>query len=378
MSKHSNDRIPFVDLAKQFSLIKNDVMPAIGSVAEEAAFIRGPALTDFEERFADLHNIKHAIGVASGTDALSISVRTLEIGPGDEVVTVPNTWISTAFAISHAGATPVFVEINPDTHQMDPAALEKALTPRTKAVIPVHLFGHPAPMSDIGPICQRRGIKIVEDVAQAPLAREQGRLAGTLGDMACFSFYPSKNLGAYGDGGLILTDNDDLAATALRFSNYGQNGTIMSGVHDTVGYNSRLDSLQAAILLRKLPYLGEWTEARRRAAARYDELLEPLPVKCPIAAPGAEPVHHLYVVQIDNRDACHAYLRENGVMAQLHYPIPLHLQKCYRNLGYKEGDLPTSEGVNRRVLSLPIYPEIADGQIKRVVDVLARFIESGS
>ena len=243
MSKHSNDRIPFVDLAKQFSLIENDVMPAIRSVAEEAAFIRGPALTDFEERFADLHNIKHASGVASGPDALSISVRTLEIGPGDEVVTVPNTWISTAFAISHAGATPVFVEINPDTHQMDPAALEKALTPRTKAVIPVHLFGHPAPMSDIGPICQRRGIKIVEDVAQAPLAREQGRLAGTLGDMACFSFYPSKNLGAYGDGGALLTDDGDRAAAEETDLEEGQIIAISwtFGDFDTPGGAALLD-----------------------------------------------------------------------------------------------------------------------------------------
>ncbi len=378
MNEHSNDRIPFVDLARQVSDMEAEVMAAIRSVAAQASFIRGAALSEFEDRFAALHNVKHALGVASGTDALSIAVRALGIGPGDEVVTVPNTWISTAFAISHCGARPVFADIDPETYQMDPKSLEAAITPRTKAVIPVHLFGHPAPMAEIETLCRPRGIKIIEDVAQAPLAREGGRLAGAMGDVACFSFYPSKNLGAFGDGGLILTDDDDLAATALRLSNYGQEGVIASGRHDDIGFNSRLDTLQAAVLACKLPYLEGWTEARRRAAARYDGLLEPLPVGRPATAPGAWPVYHLYVVQVDDRDACHAYLREQGVLAQVHYPVPLHLQKCYQSLGYKKGDLPVAERISERILSLPLYPEITEAQIERVVHVLRTFFERGA
>ncbi len=378
MNEHSHDRIPFVDLARQFSGMEAEVMAAIRSVASGASFIRGAALGDFEERFAALHGVKHARGVASGTDALVIAVRALGIGPGDEVVTVPNTWISTAFAISHAGASPVFADIDPETYQMDPGSLEAAITPRTKAVIPVHLFGHPAPMAEIEAICRPRGIKIIEDVAQAPLAKEKGRLAGTMGDMACFSFYPSKNLGAFGDGGLILTDDDDLAATVLRLSNYGQEGVIASGRHDDIGFNSRLDTLQAAVLACKLPYLEGWTDARRQAAARYDDVLEKLPVERPVTASGAEPVYHLYAVQVDDRDACHAYLRGQGVLAQVHYPVPLHLQKCYRSLGYGQGDFPVAESLSERILSLPIYPEITGDQIGRVADVLSTFFERGA
>ncbi len=375
MSSKNPETIPFADLARQFSRLDGEIMDAMRKVAESAAFIRGPALGEFEERFAELHGVRHAIGVASGTDALSLSVRALGVGPGDEVVTVPNTWISTAFAISHAGATPVLADIDPETYQMDPAALEKAITSRTKAVIPVHLFGHPAPMAEIEEICRPHDIKIIEDVAQAPLAKTGGRLAGTLGDVACFSFYPSKNLGAFGDGGMVLTNDGDLAAKALRLANYGQSGKIMSGIHEVVGYNSRLDALQAAILSCKLPHLEEWTEARRRAAAKYDELLEPLPVMRPATAPGAEPVYHLYVIQVDRRDACHAYLRENGVMAQIHYPSLVHLQECYKELGYGKGAFPVAEAACERIVSLPMYPEITDDQIARVVQTLAGFLE---
>ena len=375
MSVDNQDPVPFVDLALQFSAMDAEIMDAVGSVAEKSSFIRGPALGEFEKKFAELHGVRHAIGVASGTDALSLAVRALGIGPGDEVITVPNTWISTVFAISHSGAVPVFVDIDPDTYQMDPVALESAITSRTKAVIPVHLFGHPAPISQIVAICRPNGIRIIEDVAQALLAREQGGLAGAIGDIGCFSFYPSKNLGAYGDGGLVLTKDDALAEKLLRYANYGQSGRTMSGFHDTVGYNSRLDTIQAAILLCKLPHLGDWTEARRKAAVKYDELLQDLPIKRPTTAPGAEPVYHLYVVQVNDRDACHAYLRENGVMAQIHYPMVVHLQDCYRNLGYKEGDFPVAESACKRTISLPMFPEITTEQIERVVDTLAGFVK---
>ncbi len=378
MSPADHDQIPFVDLALQFAEYDAEIMAAIRKVAEDAAFIRGLALSEFEEKFAALHDVRHAIGVASGTDALSLAVRALGVGTGDEVITVPNTWISTAFAISHAGAKPVLVDVDSNTYQMDPSALEEAITSKTKAVISVHMFGHPAPMAEIEAICRPRNIKIIEDVAQAPLAKTGQRLVGSIGDMSCFSFYPSKNLGAFGDGGIILTDDDELAEAVLCLSNYGQKGRAATAIHDGIGYNSRLDTLQAAILLCKLPYLERWTLARRRAAAKYDELLAPLSVKCPGTAPGAEPVYHLYVVQLDNRDACHAYLRDNGVMAQIHYPSLIHLQACYRDLGYKKGDFPVSEKVCERIVSLPIYPEITDQQIYRVVETLAHFVDKVS
>jgi dTDP-4-amino-4,6-dideoxygalactose transaminase len=233
-------------------------------------------------------------------------------------------------------------------------------------------------MAEIEDICRPRNIKIIEDVAQAPLAKTGQRLVGTIGDMSCFSFYPSKNLGAFGDGGMILTNDDELAEAVLCLSNYGQKGRMATGMHDGIGYNSRLDALQAAVLLCKLPHLEKWTLARRRAAAKYDELLAPLPIKCPGTAPRAEPVYHLYVVQVNDRDACHAYLRDNGVMAQIHYPNLIHLQACYRELGYKKGDFPVSENACERIVSLPIYPEITDEQIHSVVETLARFIDKVS
>ena len=270
-----NNTVPFVDLARQYADLEPELMAAIKQVAENADFIRGASAIEFEARFADLHCRAHAIGVASGTAALVFAVQSLGIGPGDEVVTVPNTWISTAFAISQAGATPVFADIDPDTHQIDPAALEKVITPRTRAMIPVHLYGHPAPMTAIEGLCRPRGIHIIEDVAQAPLARVDGRLTGTIGELGCYSFYPSKNLGAFGNGGMVITDDDDLAARVRRLANFGQDGPHR---HLEIGHNSRLDTLQAAILLCKLPHLEKWTDNRRRAAGWYDKQLRRLPL----------------------------------------------------------------------------------------------------
>ena len=345
-------------------------MAAIRDVAKNASFIRGPALGVFEESFAALHNLEHGVGLSSGTDALTLSVRALGISPGDEVVTVPNTWISTAFAISHVGATPVFCDVDPNTYQMDPVALRKKITSRTKAVIPVHMFGHPAPMTAIEEICRPLDISIIEDVAQAPLARVDGRLVGTIGDIGCFSFYPSKNLGSYGDGGMALTDDDDLASRLRLLSDYGQDGPHQ---HLEIGLNSRLDTLQAAILMAKLPYLEEWTAARCRAAELYNEKLADMPVKLPVTALGAEPVFHLFVIQIENRDECLAYLRAKGVMAQVHYKGIIHLQKCYRDLGYASGDFPIAEQANKHILSLPMYAEITEQQIDYVVKTLDDF-----
>ena len=374
LMKDPIETIPFVDLGRQFADLEPELTAAIRQVAESADFIRGSSLVEFEARFADLHGRRHAIGVASGTDSLILSVRSLGIGPGDEVVTVPNAWISTAFAISHAGATPIFADIDPDTHQMDPAALEKVMTSRTRAVIPVHMYGHPAPMTAIEELCRPRRIHIIEDVAQAPLARVDGRLTGTIGELGCFSFYPSKNLGAFGDGGMVVTDDDKIAARVRRLGNYGQDEPHR---HSEIGNNSRLDSLQAAILLGKLSHLQEWTDNRRRAAGWYDERLTHLSLKRPVTASGAEPVYHLYVIQLEDRDACLAHLRANGVLAQVHYHGIIHLQECYRNLGYRRGDFPIAEHVQERVLSLPIFPEITESQVERVVETLSDFL-SGS
>lgn len=368
MSSPHPDAIPLVDLGRLSAAIKTEIAIAMGEVVGSSAFVRGPAVDAFEEAFAALHGLDHAVGVGSGTDALALAVRALGIGPGDEVVTQPNTWISTAFAVSYAGATPVFADVDPRTLQMDPAALVGALTPRTRAVIPVHMFGHPAPMTEITEICRGRGIRIIEDVAQAVLARTDGRLAGTFGDLACFSFYPSKNLGCWGDGGAVLTGDADLAAEVRRLADYGREAPYR---HGAVGWNARLDTLQAAILLAKLPYLETWTEARRRAAAAYDEHLAGVAATPLATAPGARPVHYVYVVQVEDRDACLAHLRGAGVMAQVHYPGTVHLQPCYADLGYAAGAMPVAEAAAGRILSLPMFPEITDAEVGRVVATLA-------
>ncbi|MDA1091454.1 MAG: DegT/DnrJ/EryC1/StrS family aminotransferase [Proteobacteria bacterium] len=363
--------IPFVDIKGQYANMESELNDAILGVCRDASFIRGAALAEFESRFAEIHGVGHAISVASGTDALKLAVETLGIGSGDEVITVPNTWISTSFAISHTGATPVFVDIDPDTYQMDVGALEKAITPKTKAILPVHLYGHPAPMPEIVALCKSRGLYIVEDVAQAVLARINGQMVGAIGDIACYSFYPSKNLGCYGDGGMVITDNDDLAAKMRMLCDYGQ---VEPHLHQMIGYNSRLDSLQAAVLLRKLPHLEAWTAARRRVAGWYDERLADLAVKRPVTGPGAEPVYHLYVIQVDNRDACVSYLRDHGVLAQIHYPSVIHLQPCYQDLGYHVGDMPVAEAARDKILSLPIYPEITEAQVDQVTGILRDYL----
>lgn len=367
--------IPFVDLNAQRNTIKAELAAAMEDVFATSSYIRGPALPKFEENFARLTGAKYVFGVGSGTDALHLAVRALGIGPGDEVVTVANTWISTAFAASYVGAKVVFVDVDPNTYQMDPNRLEEAITQNTKAVIPVHLYGHPAPMDEIMAICRPRGIKVIEDVAQAPLAEVSGRQIGTIGDIGCYSFYPSKNLGCYGDGGAVVCNDASLAEILKRLANYGQSEPFH---HELVGYNSRLDTLQAAILDAKMPHLAKWTEARRTVSAWYAERLAGLPIKCPAEAENAKCVYHLYVVQIDRRDECIAYLRDHGVMAQIHYPNPIHLQPCYADLGYRPGDFPVIEAASKRILSLPMYPELTQDQVGVVADTLSAFIRHHS
>ena len=366
--------VPFVDLKAQYHSLKAEIDRAMTEVIESSSFIRGPALAAFEREFAAAVGARHAIGVASGTDALNLALRALDLGPGDEAITVPNTWISTAFAVSHAGARLAFVDIDPATGQMDADDLGRALTPRTKAVLPVHMFGHPAPMDRIMAICRPRGIRVVEDIAQAPLAEVHGKKVGSFGDLACYSFYPSKNLGCYGDGGAVTSDDDVLAERVWCLADYGQKERFR---HAMAGWNSRLDTLQAAILRAKLPHLVRWTETRRARAKRYGELLAGLPVRLPREAPWAKAVYHLYVVEVDRRDECLAFLRAQGVMAQVHYPACVHLQPCYAELGYRPGDFPAAEAAKDRILSLPMYPELTEAQMRTVADALAAFVRRG-
>ena len=323
--------------------------------------------------FGEICDAKHVSSVGSGTEALHMALRALEIGPGDEVITVTNTWISTSFVIDYVGATPVLVDIDPETYQMDPLELEKAITPRTKAIIVVHLYGHPAPMTKISEICRRHGIYIIEDVAQAILAETDGMQTGTIGDIGCYSFYPSKNLGCYGDGGAVITNHDDIAEKLRIITNYGQSEPF---VHSIIGYNNRLDTIQAAILKVKLNYLEDWNKARRQHAQSYISALSDLPIKLPVQRHNAKAVYHLFVIEIDHRDECITHLKDDGISAQIHYPTPIHLQPCYKYLGYKKGDFPVAETAASRILSLPIYPELSSKQIENVTSSLRKFIEA--
>jgi dTDP-4-amino-4,6-dideoxygalactose transaminase len=363
--------IPLVDINAQYQVIGTEIDAAFREVMATSKFILGEKVAEFETMFAEAIGAEYVIGVASGTAALNLAVEATAVGPGDEVITVPNTWISTAFAATARGAKVVLVDIDKDTLQMDPAKLEAALTSRTKAVIPVHMYGHPAPMTAIEEICRRRGVSIIEDVAQAPMARVDGRMTGSFGDVACFSFYPGKNLGCLGDGGAIATNDADIAARVKSLRNYGQSAPHR---HEEVGYNARLDALQAAVLSVKLPYLAGWNRARRACAGQYLEALKDLPVWILQPAAGVESAAHLFPIQLDNRDACLTYLRDNGIMSQIHYPTPIHLQPCYEDLGYGIGDFPNAESYSERTLSLPLYPELTNGQIRRVVDTLKNFL----
>jgi len=364
--------VPFVDLGSQYQALRKEIDQSIEGVLTRSNFIMGDEVGAFEAAFAKMTGTRHAIALASGTDALSLAVQAIGIGPGDEVITVPNTWISTAFAATHAGAKVVFVDIDPDTHQIDIGAMEAAITPRTKAIIPVHLYGHPAPVDRIVEICRPQDIFVIEDVAQAPLAECGGRKVGTIGDIGCFSFYPSKNLGCYGDGGAAITNNDKMAERIRVLANYGQPERY---THTKIGWNSRLDTLQAGILLAKLDHLPEWNAMRRQHAATYDAALEGLPVKPSRAPKYGQSVFHLYVVELEQRNAAQEFLGSRGIMAQIHYPSPIHLQACYQDLNYKKGDLPIAETVMSNVLSLPMYPELTIVQIETVCAAMREFFE---
>jgi dTDP-4-amino-4,6-dideoxygalactose transaminase len=363
--------VPFVDLKMQYQSIKGEVDLAIGGVLERSDFVLGDAVKSFEEAFAQYCESNYAIGVDSGYSALELILRAYGIGPDDEVITAANTFIATVLPISNCGATPVLVDMDPVTYNLDPTLLENAITPATRAIIAVHLYGQPADMDAILAIARRHGLKVIEDACQAHGARYKGRRTGGLGDAAAFSFYPSKNLGAYGDGGMVVTNDAAIADQIRLLRNLGQPTKYQ---HTIKGYNRRLDTMQAAILCVKLPILDKENASRRQAAVQYDRLLDDLPMHVPTTAYETEHVYHLYVIRSANRVALQAHLDEAGIATGIHYPIPIHLQPAYKELGYTTGDFPVTEHYAKQILSLPMYPGIAPEAIQYTVDSIESFI----
>jgi dTDP-4-amino-4,6-dideoxygalactose transaminase len=361
------DRVPYLDLQAQYNSIRTEVLAALGEICESGRFAQGPATLDFEEKFAAYCGVDHCVSVNSGTSALHLALRCLNVGPGDEVITVAMTFIGTAWAISYIGAKPVFVDIDPARRTMCPAKLEAAITPRTKAIVPVHLFGMPAEMDRIKAIADRHGLPIIEDAAQAHGARYRGTRVGQFGKIACFSFYPSKNLGAYGEGGALVTNDASIAQRARSLRDHAQSQKYL---HDEIGYNYRMDSFQAAVLAIKLKRLDAWNAARADHAAHYTELLANSSYKLPTHFSDSECVWHCYVIEAPERHRVRSVLHEAGIETAVHYPVPVHLQKAYAHLGYKPGDLPVTETLCQHCLSLPIYPELSKEKIFTVVSTL--------
>lgn len=350
--------VPYLDLKTQHATIAGEISAALADVCSTALFAQGPVTAEFEREFAAYCGARHCVTVNSGTDALHLAIRCLDIGPGDEVITTPFTFIATAWAISYVGARPVFVDIDPVRRTLDPAKVQSAITPRTKAILPVHIFGLPADMDALNGF----GIPVVEDACQAHGARYKGRRV-----RGCFSFYPTKNLGAYGEGGALVTDDDRTATRARSLRAHAQSKPY---VHEEIGYNYRMDSFQAAVLRVKLKRLDAWNAARTRVARRYGELLAGTRFGLPSCPSDSECVWHCYVIECDDRDRVRDVLTKAGIGTALNYPVPLHLQPAYRSLGYKSGDLPVAERLSQRCLSLPIFPELTDAQIESVAEAL--------
>jgi dTDP-4-amino-4,6-dideoxygalactose transaminase len=362
-------QVPLLDLGAQYKSIREELTPALQSVLESTAFAGGPFVAAFEKEFASFCGCDYALGVSSGTSALWLALTGLGVGPGDEVITAPNTFIATAEAISFCGATPVFVDVDPETYTMDPDFLEPAITSQTKAIIPVHLYGQTADMDPILAVARRHGLIVIEDACQAHGAEYKGRKAGSLGDAGCFSFYPGKNLGAYGEAGAVVTNNAELAERIRMLRDHGQSEKYK---HAFIGWNDRMDGLQGAILSVKLRHLDEWNNARRERAGFYDELLEDLPnIVLPREAPYARHIYHIYAVRVPHRDKIIAALHNQGIGCGIHYPVPIHLQKAYECLGCTRGSFPAAEQSAHEVLSLPMYPELTIEQLERVADALA-------
>ena len=359
--------VPYNDLKTQYHAIKPEIDAAIQRVLESTQFALGDEVVAFERQFAAYCGAREAVGVNSGTSALHLALLACGVGPGDEVVTVPFTFVATAAAIGYCGARPVFVDIDPETFTMDPARLETAITPRTKAIVPVHLYGQAAEMDQILEIGRRRGLRVIEDAAQAHGAEYRGRRCGSMGDMAAFSFYPGKNLGAYGEGGAVTTNDSELANTIRLLRAWGEQRRYE---HLVKAFNYRMDGIQGAILAVKLRHLERWTEARRGRAALYGRLLQGMTVATPVARAWNRHVYHVYAIRTADRDQVQRTLQARGIQSGIHYPIPIHLQPAYRDLEYREGDFPHAEAAAREVLSLPIFPEMTDAQVETVAEAL--------
>jgi dTDP-4-amino-4,6-dideoxygalactose transaminase len=359
--------IPFVDLKTQYHSIKAEIHAAIERVLENSTFILGPAVVEFEQDFAKYCEARHCIAVNSGTSAVHLALLAAGVRPGDEVITVPFTFVATVAAIEYCGARPVLVDIEPDTFNMDPAKLEAAITSRTKAIMPVHLYGHPADMDPILALARKHKLQVIEDAAQAHGAEYKGQRTGAIGDLACFSFYPTKNLGAYGEGGAVTTNNPEFAVKIRLLRDWGAAERYH---HSLKGYNYRMEGLQGAVLGVKLRYLDQWTDARRKHAARFTSELAGQRVITPRSRDWAKHVYHVYALRVEPRDQVHKALVEQGVHAGMHYPIPIHLQEAYRDLGYKAGDFPVAEQAARQEISLPIYPELTIEQIDFIVQAV--------
>jgi dTDP-4-amino-4,6-dideoxygalactose transaminase len=367
--------VPFVDLRVMHEELDRELREAIHSVVRSGDFILGEAVAKFEEEWAAYCGVRHAVGTDSGLSALELALRAYGIGPGDEVVTAANTFIATAFAVMHTGATPVLVDADPDTLNMDASRLAEAITPRTRAVIPVHLYGQPADMDAIRLVADAHDLIVIEDACQAHGARYRGRRAGALGHAAAFSFYPAKNLGAFGDGGVVVTDDAEIAERIRALRHYGQRE---KNEHGVVGYNRRLDTLQAACLQLKLARLDNWNDDRRAAAEQYDLALANAGVKVPASEPDVEHVWHLYVVRTSRREELRAHLTASGIATGIHYPVPVHLQPACSDLGYRPGDFPVSEAAANEILSLPMYPGLDEPAVQRVAGSIRALLGSAN
>ena len=362
--------VPFLNLAAQYEALKSQLLPAVEQVLAGGHYVLGPNVAAFEQEIAAFTGAKFGVGVNSGSDALTLALRALDIGPGDEVITTPFTYIAPAESIHQMGAKIVFADIDPGTLCLDPKEVERRIAPRTKAIIAVHLFGQMADLGAVQELAAGRGIHLIEDCAQAIGARCGTRPAGSLGAMGCFSFYPTKNLGADGDGGMLVT-SDDALAKKLRMLRV--HGIERRYYHDLHGFNSRLDELQAAILRVKLRHLDAWNDRRRAIAARYSAGLAGLPVEAPVTAPGNHHIFHVYAIQTDRRDELQQHLERCGVPTLIYYPLPLHQQKVYADCGWSEGDFPVAEATSRRILPLPMYPELTDDQVDYVIETVKAF-----
>jgi dTDP-4-amino-4,6-dideoxygalactose transaminase len=371
MSMHAKQpQVPFVDLAAQYRTIAAEINEATAKVIQEGDFILGREVRLFEEEFASFCEAEYAVGVDYGTSALELALRAYNIGSGDEVITAANSFIASALAISHAGASPVLVDVDPRTYTINARAIESAITPQTKAIIPVHLYGHPADMDPIRELAAKHGLVVIEDACQAHGARYKGRRVGALGHAAAFSFYPGKNLGAYGDGGMVVTNDKNIADRLQMLRNYGQREKYH---HLFRGYNRRLDTLQAAVLRVKLRYLDKWNAARRKNAVAYHDMLRASGVVLPSEVGGLQSVWHLYVIRLEKRDILREYLGNRGIAPGIHYPIPIHLQPAYQDLRYKRGSFPITEQFAQEILSLPMYAELTLEQIEFVAGTIRAF-----